>query len=96
VGAALAHPLLSRAAASAKRGECRREVGVSIGGADDLVEGVVDLAFREDGAWVVVDYKTDIDIARAGMARYEAQIAAYARAIARATGEPAQAVLLRV
>jgi ATP-dependent exoDNAse (exonuclease V) beta subunit len=96
VSAALAHPLLVRAAASAKRGECRREVGVSIGGADDLVEGVVDLAFREEAGWIVVDYKTDIEIARAGMARYEAQIAAYAAAIARATGEPAQPVLLRV
>jgi ATP-dependent exoDNAse (exonuclease V) beta subunit len=96
VCAALAHPLLQRAAESARRGECRREVGVSVGGVDDLVEGVVDLAFREEGGWTVVDYKTDVEIARAGMARYEAQLAAYADAVARATGEPARAVLLRV
>jgi hypothetical protein len=43
-----------------------------------------------------VDYKTDVEIARAGMARYEAQLAAYAEAVARATGEPTRAVLLRV
>jgi ATP-dependent exoDNAse (exonuclease V) beta subunit len=97
VCAALAHPLLARAAASDRRGECRREAGVSLALADgEIVEGVVDLAFREDGAWTVVDYKTDIDVARAGMERYDAQVRLYARAIARATGERARAVLLRV
>jgi ATP-dependent exoDNAse (exonuclease V) beta subunit len=97
VVAALAHPLLVRAASAARRGECRREVGVSLTLADgEIVEGVVDLAFREDGAWTVVDYKTDIDVARAGMDRYDAQVSLYARAIARATGEPARAALLRV
>ena len=43
---------------------------------------------------MVVDFKTD---ARPGeSAAYAAQLALYAEAIARATGEPAEAVLLAV
>jgi ATP-dependent helicase/nuclease subunit A len=61
-----------------------------------LVEGVVDLAFEEDGGWVVVDYKTDREIATAGEEQYRRQVAVYASAIARATGAPASGVLLRI
>ena len=60
-----------------------------------LAEGVVDLAFREGGAWTVVDFKTDRELA-AGRAVYEAQVLLYVRAIAAATGESARGVLLRV
>jgi ATP-dependent exoDNAse (exonuclease V) beta subunit len=96
VKSALEHPLLVRAAACARRGECRREVPVMARAEDGvLVEGVVDLAFREDGAWTVVDYKTDAEM-RGPAARYEAQVALYVDAIARATGEAARGVLLRV
>jgi hypothetical protein len=45
---ALAHPILRRAAESARRGECRRETPVSLPGPGGvLIEGVIDLAFRE-------------------------------------------------
>ncbi len=92
--AALAHPLMRRAA---KSRACRREVFVSLTEDDGaLVEGVVDLAFEEDGAWVVVDYKTDRELAADGLKRYEAQVATYAAAIARATGAPARGVLFRI
>ena len=64
-----------------------------------LVEGVVDLAFREEGpagaTWTVVDFKTDVELAASPVV-YEAQVAAYAKAIAAATGEPARGVLLSV
>ena len=53
-----------------------------------LVEGIVDLAFEEAGAWTVVDYKTDREIAAAGEDRYRRQVALYASAIAQATGHP--------
>jgi ATP-dependent exoDNAse (exonuclease V) beta subunit len=97
VRAALTHPIMQRAAVSAARGECRREVPV-VAMQDDgaLVEGAVDLAFREDAAWIVVDYKTDASLDAATRARYEAQVRAYAAAIARATGEPAHPFLLHV
>ncbi len=49
-----------------------------------LVEGFVDLAFeRDDGALVVVDYKTDLEVAPD---RYRRQVAAYALALTRITG----------
>jgi ATP-dependent exoDNAse (exonuclease V) beta subunit len=95
--AALAHPLLRRAAAS---GAVRRETPVALRLPDgSLAEGVVDLAFREAGvrgaaaAWTVVDFKTDRELAPR-RAEYARQVALYARAVAAATGEPARAVLL--
>ena len=64
-----------------------------------LVEGVLDLAFRETderGAlWTIVDFKTDVEIE--GRKRvYETQVSLYAEAVAAATGERACAVLLLV
>ena len=61
-----------------------------------LVEGIVDLAFEDHGAWTVVDYKTDRDLATAGEDRYRRQVALYASAIAQATGRPASGVILRM
>ena len=93
----LASPLLGRARASDARGGCRRESPVTCpmpGGT--LVEGIVDLAFEENGAWIVVDYKTDRELTYEGEARYRRQIALYATAIAQATGCPASGVLVRV
>jgi ATP-dependent exoDNAse (exonuclease V) beta subunit len=90
---ALRHPILVRAAAAA---QCRRESHVTLRLDDgELVEGVVDAAFVEDGAWTVVDFKTDVEIA-GRLDEYRRQAALYARAIAAATGMPARAVLLRV
>ena len=95
----LQHPLLARAREASRRGECRREAPVSLR-ADDgrVIEGIVDVAFREAGVWTVVDYKTDRDIGEGGGAAeaYRRQVALYAETIARATGEPAEAVLMRV
>jgi ATP-dependent exoDNAse (exonuclease V) beta subunit len=100
VAAAHAHPLLARAAAADARGECRREVPITLRLEDGtLADGVVDLAFREEGAagavWTIVDFKTDVELG-AQRAAYEAQVRLYARAVTAATGEPARAVLLSV
>ena len=91
--AALAHPLLQRAAAAAA---CRRETPLTLR-ADDgtLVEGTVDLAFLDDGTWTVIDFKTDQELTRS-LDVYRRQVALYARAISAATGAPARPVLLRV
>lgn len=94
--AALEHPLLRRARASAERGDCRRETPLLLPLEDGtVIEGVVDLAFREAGAWTVVDFKTDVEI-EGRRAKYEAQLRIYAEAIEKATGEPAAGVLLSV
>nr|MBR4280248.1 helicase-exonuclease AddAB subunit AddA [Clostridia bacterium] len=52
-----------------------------------ILQGVIDCAFIEDGAWVLVDYKTDrIGDEEAFIQRYREQIEWYARALERITG----------
>ncbi len=92
---ALRHPLLDRARAALARGECRRETPVGALDGDTLIEGVVDLAFRESGRWTVVDFKTDRELDEM-LDVYRRQVALYAALVARATGEPATPVLMRV
>lgn len=93
VTAALAHPVFVRArAAQSVRRECAvqfvDETGV-------LVEGVLDLAFRESEKWFVVDFKTDAEL-DGRLDAYGIQLDAYVEAVARATGEPASGLLLSV
>ena len=100
VTAALEHPLMKRAAASASAGGLRRETPVVLRLADaTLAEGVVDLAFREqrnhDATWTVIDFKTDQELGPQ-RARYEEQVRLYVAAVTAATGEPARGVLLVV
>ena len=94
---ALAHPLLRQAA---KAAECRRESPVVCVRDDgSLLEGVLDLAFRErldaQFVWTVVDFKSDVEIA-GRLADYERQVTLYADAVTRATGLPARGVLFVV
>ena len=60
-----------------------------------LVDGQVDLAYETPEGWVIVDFKTDIEIASAQDA-YQQQVALYVEAVRRATGQPATGVLLKV
>jgi ATP-dependent helicase/nuclease subunit A len=56
-----------------------------------VLEGVVDLAFREKGGWVIADYKTDVGTDPDFGARvetYRRQVDLYAAAWTRLTGEP--------
>jgi ATP-dependent exoDNAse (exonuclease V) beta subunit len=93
----LNHELLARARAASAAGRCRRETPVTMTMPDGtLVEGVVDLAFEENGVWTVVDYKTDRELQAAGEERYRRQVALYAAAIARATGDAAKGVVVRL
>ena len=97
VAGVLAHELLARARAAAARGLCRRETPLTLSLADGtLIEGVVDLAFEEGGAWTIIDYKSDRELAAAGEDRYRRQVALYALAVAQATGKPARGILIRV
>ena len=69
-----------------------------------LIEGKVDLLFQaeEGGAWTVVDFKTGLtddeeegaEARDAARERYRRQVTLYARAVTRATGQPAEPVLL--
>ncbi len=90
---ALAHPLMRRAAAAER---CHREAPLMLDrGGGSLVEGTVDLTFREDGVWTVVDFKTDADLG-AEHERYRRQVGWYVYAMRIITGEEARGVLLGV
>src|SRR6185436_15472286 len=85
---ALVLPVMQRARASAR---IWREMPVWFPEEGDLVEGVVDLVFEEDGGLVVVDYKTDqiVDAqALAQAAHHAPQIQLYGRGLAQALGVP--------
>ncbi len=91
---ALAHPRLKAAARAGKK--CRREVPVTAQlGRGVVVEGVVDLAYEENDSWIVVDYKTDVEL-RGRIEAYQTQVQLYAVAISLATGRNTRPVLLRV
>jgi hypothetical protein len=95
--AALAHPILRRAAASRTRGQLRRETPVLLRREDSsLVEGTVDLAFYEHTSdfvgWTVVDFKTDRQAET--MSIYIAQVKVYSEAISAATGSQARGIIL--
>jgi ATP-dependent exoDNAse (exonuclease V) beta subunit len=89
VVATLAHPVLARARAAER---VYREYPIVLKLDDGrLLDGVIDLAFREGGEWVVVDFKTDD-----GLETYANQVRWYAYALAKLTGNRARACLLGV
>jgi ATP-dependent helicase/nuclease subunit A len=68
-----------------------REIGLWFPDGEHLVEGRVDLVFEEDGALVVVDYKSDAireeqAIDQAG--HHAPQLQLYGRGLAQAMGLP--------
>jgi len=93
VEAALAHPLLERAR-RAERSHREYPVTLKLDGGR-LLEGVIDLAFVEDGAWTILDFKTDADLSET-RGQYERQLQWYAHALERLTGMRARACLLGV
>jgi ATP-dependent exoDNAse (exonuclease V) beta subunit len=96
VTAALQHPLMERARKAAACGACHREVPLTLREDNGtLIEGLADLAFREDGKWIVVDFKTDQELAGA-LERYRRQVAIYATAISKATSSTSEAFLFRL
>jgi ATP-dependent exoDNAse (exonuclease V) beta subunit len=91
--AVLRHDLMARARRASR---LRRETPVTWLQQDGtMIEGVLDLAFDEDGVTTVVDFKTDHELA-AGESRYRAQVQQYVTAVSRATGRPATGVLFKI
>jgi ATP-dependent helicase/nuclease subunit A len=88
---ALAHPLVVRAARAER---CYRELPVALRMADGrMLEGMIDLAFVENGGWTMLDFKTDADLS-AKREHYMRQLRWYALALGRLTGEPVTANLM--
>jgi ATP-dependent helicase/nuclease subunit A len=93
VSEALQHSLLDRARKSKL---CRRELPVLLKlEGNRILEGVVDLAFEENGTWHIVDFKTDTEIG-SSRKRYENQLRWYCLALARLNNAPVEAHLLAV
>jgi len=96
---AMRSALWKRARASAR---CLTEVPFHFlkkdsGGVPTLVRGVVDLAFLEDGGWVLVDYKTDRvseDDARKRAEKYLPQLRLYSEVWEKILGEPVKEALI--
>ena len=54
-----------------------------------MIQGVIDCLFREDDAWILVDYKSDrLERADAFRRRYAVQLALYKRAVEQITHWP--------
>ena len=95
-GAVFRHPVWREATRADAAGLCYRETPVTLrveGGT--LVEGNVDLAFVSGNEVVVVDFKTDRELAGA-LGVYTRQVQTYAAAIGAAMGKKPRGVLLRV
>ena len=60
----------------------------------EITEGVADLAFREAGGWVVVDFKSDHSRGTARDEQYKAQVRDYARMLGESGQDVAEAWLL--
>jgi ATP-dependent exoDNAse (exonuclease V) beta subunit len=97
VAGVLTHDAMARARRAEERAECRRETPVVCPLPDGtLVEGVVDLAFLDEGGWHVIDFKTDRELSEAGEERYRRQVAVYCAGIAQATGQRTRGTILRI
>jgi ATP-dependent exoDNAse (exonuclease V) beta subunit len=91
--AAVAHPLIVRAAHAER---CHRELPVMLRLEQNrLLEGVIDLAFLESGAWCIVDFKSDADL-KAKRLHYRNQLQWYAAALAKITGQAVRGWVLGV
>jgi ATP-dependent helicase/nuclease subunit A len=82
---ALEHPLMVRAKNSSR---AHREMPVLLRiGDGKAIEGIIDVLFREDSVWHIVDFKTDLEV-EVGWAQYKRQIQWYGRAVADLTASP--------
>jgi len=88
--ATLRHPRLIAARAS---GEVRRESPITVPLDDGTsAEGVIDLCYRTDAGWVVLDYKSDREVG--AKQSHAAQLEIYAKAVGQATGLAVETVVL--
>lgn len=90
---ALAHSVFARARACETH---HREWPILLTTDDgEALDGALDLAFFEDGQWVIVDFKTDHD-PRVRGDQYRRQMSWYVHALVQTTGLPAYGILLRI
>jgi ATP-dependent helicase/nuclease subunit A len=97
----LKHPRMAEARVAEAAGrQVWREAPVSLRtddglGVPQIVDGQIDLAYETETGWMVIDFKTDIEIATAQDA-YVRQVSIYLDAVRRATGRPATGLILKI
>jgi ATP-dependent helicase/nuclease subunit A len=106
VRAVICSPLWQRALAARRRMTevpfalltSSKELGLSEGPAETVLQGAIDLAFEEDSGWMIVDYKSDTVAGNlAELASfYSPQVEFYRRYWQRMTGRPTRAGLFFV
>jgi ATP-dependent exoDNAse (exonuclease V) beta subunit len=99
VRAVLKHAFFERVRRAADSGELQREAPVTMRTPrGELLEGVVDLMFREHGSagtkLILVDFKTDVELTRGE--HYARQLELYATALRIALQLPVESLLFRV
>ena len=88
--ATLESPLFARVRAA---DQVERELPLVLVDAERVIEGYVDLAFRDEEGWVIVDYKSTRSPSPEAMTAYEGQIRAYVEAF-QGTGVPVRSAFL--
>jgi ATP-dependent exoDNAse (exonuclease V) beta subunit len=88
----LEHDLIARTRRSV---EVHREWPLLWRDGESVLEGVIDLAFLENGRWQIVDFKTDEDVL-ARLKQYETQLQWYSLALREHTGIEADCWLMGV
>jgi len=73
----------------------RDEPGMTCGGGETMAQGVIDLVFRDQGGWVIVDYKSDVvgEDLPSLISYYSPQLRHYRRYWESLTGQSAKAAL---
>lgn len=61
----------------------------------ELVDGVIDLIYKKDGKWFIIDYKTNYETADLDD-KYSAQLSAYKEAFNKLTGETAESFIYHI
>ncbi len=61
-----------------------------------LLEGTLDLLFYDGTSWVVVDFKTDVELSQESRDRYQQQLAWYLYAVHQLFAQPVRGVLLQI
>jgi ATP-dependent exoDNAse (exonuclease V) beta subunit len=90
---AIAHPLITRARNATR---LHRELPIMLRlNGNQILEGIIDLAFQEQDTWTVVDFKSTSDL-KSHRAEYERQLQWYGAALAKITGEPVRGCVLGV
>ena len=89
----LSHPVLDRVRQAGDR--VSREVPIAYVDNGVLVEGTADLVINDQDSSVIVDFKTDAELSF-GIDAHRRQMQLYAQGLQIVTGQPAQAIIVRI